>query len=447
MKTWIKYLSDYDGHKAGEVVEIDGAEATVLVKMKMAEVTTAPTEATAKAAELSEGLKSFVESQISAGVTAGMDRIIKELKPAPGSKGAPRITVHENEADDPKLGYKHFGEQLMAVKNFALRSGPEDPRLQRGEKSIIMKAPANYASEGIGADGGFSVAPDFLPQLLQYLYADDALLARCKPLTTAGNVLTIPKDETVAWGTDGVQAYWGNEGGSFTTSKIKLGEVTVQLHKLTALIPLTNELLEDSALSLGTYVGRQAPIKIADKVNGAIVGGTGAGQPLGMLTSGAIVTQNKDSGQAATTLTVTNIANMYARMPKAFRQNAVWLHHSTVLPQIMAMVIGQQPTFFPPGAIGNTPEGSVWGKPLVESEQCQALGTLGDIFLADFTQYLAVTKSNGIRQEMSIHLYFDLDLTAFRFVFRIGGQPWMQKPITQKNGGGTLSPFVNLQAR
>lgn len=457
MKSWIKLLADYDGHKSGEVLELDSAEARTLVKMKQAEDATAPAEAVAKATELSGSLQAFVEEKINAGVNAGMDRLIKELKPVGAKARNPNvnITVHENEADDPKLGWKHIGEQLMAVKNYAIRNGPADPRLDRGEKSISMKAPANYSSEGIGADGGFAVAPDFLPELLQYLYTDDALMARCRPLTTSGNTITVPKDETVPWGTDGIQAYWANEAATFTSSKAKLGEINIQLHKLTALVPVTNELLEDSAFSLGTYIGRQAPIKIADKINGAIVAGNGAGQPLGVLNSGAIITQPKDAGQATKTISVTNIAGMYSLVPKAFRRNAVWLHHSTVLPQIMSLVIGQQPAFFPPGGIQtamppqNIPagEGTLWGKPLVESEQCQSLTNLGDLYLIDFSQYLLVTKSNGIRQEMSIHLYFDQDLTAFRFVFRVGGQPWMQKPITQKNGGGTLSPFVNLQAR
>ncbi len=48
---------------------------------------------------------------------------------------------------------------------------------------------------------------------------------------------------------------------------------------------------------------------------------------------------------------------------------------------------------------------------------------------------------------MSMHLWFDQGATAFRWTFRIGGQPWLSAPISRKNGSNTLSHFVALQTR
>jgi len=56
-------------------------------------------------------------------------------------------------------------------------------------------------------------------------------------------------------------------------------------------------------------------------------------------------------------------------------------------------------------------------------------------------------KSGGLRSETSIHVAFDTDHTAFRFIFRIGGQPWWSAPIAALNGTFTQSPFVTLEAR
>jgi hypothetical protein len=41
-------------------------------------------------------------------------------------------------------------------------------------------------------------------------------------------------------------------------------------------------------------------------------------------------------------------------------------------------------------------------------------------------------------------VYFVTDETAFRFVYRVDGQPNWNLPLTPKNGGPTLSPFVVL---
>lgn len=46
------------------------------------------------------------------------------------------------------------------------------------------------------------------------------------------------------------------------------------------------------------------------KVDDAIINGTGAGMPVGILNSKALVTVPKEPGQAAGTITVQNIVNM-----------------------------------------------------------------------------------------------------------------------------------------
>jgi hypothetical protein len=41
---------------------------------------------------------------------------------------------------------------------------------------------------------------------------------------------------------------------------------------------------------------------------------------------------------------------------------------------------------------------------------------------------------------------FGNDLTAYRVIERVDGRPWLQSAITPKNGGPTLSPFVQLSS-
>jgi len=48
---------------------------------------------------------------------------------------------------------------------------------------------------------------------------------------------------------------------------------------------------------------------------------------------------------------------------------------------------------------------------------------------------------------VSIHLWFDYDTTAFRFVLRIAGQPWWSAAADPRDGSATYSPFVALAER
>lgn len=358
---------------------------------------------------------------------------------------APASNKHERE----RWGWKNLGDFSVAVKNACKTGGSVDPRLHN--------APTTYGSEGVGPDGGFAVPPEFRTSIMEKVLGDESLLSRCDQIETSGNSVTVPKDETTPWGTAGIQAYWDGEAAQYTQKKAVLEQSTVRAHKLTALVPVTDELLED-APALGSYVQRKAPDVIYYKVNDAILNGTGAGMPLGILGSGCTVTVSKESSQAADTVKAQNIAKMWSRMPPNWRSSAVWLVHGDVEPQLMQMGFqvtdaananptGAIPLYTPPGGLSALPYATLLGKPVIVTQAAQALGDKGDITFAALSQYAAVMKAGGIRADSSIHLFFDYGLTAFRFTFRMGGQPWWSSTFTAGKGSTTYGPFVNLEAR
>lgn len=366
--------------------------------------------------------------------------------PAKPATRTPRIEALD---DKNKWGFRHFGEYAMAVAAASAiqkgGGGSVDPRL-------IANAPSSFGQEGSGSDGGFAVPPEFRQAIMIKVMGEDSLLARTDQQTSSSNSLTIPKDETTPWQTSGgIQAYWEGEAGQLSQSKPSLQNTTVKLNKLTALVPVTDELLEDAA-AMTNYLNTKAPVKMDFAINNAIVNGTGAGQPLGFLNSGALVTVAKESGQASGTINYANVVKMWARMYSKCRQNAVWLINQDVEQQLPGLVItgtnsGVFPAYLPPGGLSNSPYGTLMGRPVIVTEACPALGSAGDINLVDLSTYLSIVKAGGIRTDVSIHLWFDYDITAFRFVMRVGGQPWWTSAITRKNGSNKLSCFVNLAAR
>ncbi|MGV1017425.1 MAG: phage major capsid protein [Fluviibacter phosphoraccumulans] len=345
--------------------------------------------------------------------------------------------------DTGKWGFRSEGEFLASVVKSSGKGAVADPRL-------IANAPSTYGSEGTGADGGFAVPPDFRTAIVKKVMGEDSLLSRTDQMVTSSNAITVPTDETTPWQTSGgIQAYWESEGGKKSQSKPSLTEKTVKANKIIALVPMTDELLQD-APSMASYVSSKAPEKIDFKVNDAILNGSGVGQPLGFLNSGALVTIDPESGQAADTVVYQNIVNMYTRMTAEGKRRGVWVVNSDVEAQLMTMQFPGTgtavPVYLPPGGLSAQPYGTLMGRPVISTEAAAALGDFGDISFVDFTQYMSVIKAGGIRQDVSIHLFFDYDITAFRFVLRVGGQPWWNTPITRLNGL-SRSPFVTLGAR
>jgi HK97 family phage major capsid protein len=138
---------------------------------------------------------------------------------------------------------------------------------------------------------------------------------------------------------------------------------------------------------------------------------------------------------------------MASRLPVASRVNAIWLIHPDAEPQLPLMTIGEMPVYMPPGGLRDSPFGRLLGRPVIPHQVCQTVGDAGDIMLVDLGQYLTAVKAGGLRAETSIHLWFDQDLMAFRFIVRIAGQPWWSEVTTAANGSFTQSPFVQLEAR
>ncbi|MBR7040681.1 MAG: phage major capsid protein, partial [Clostridia bacterium] len=85
--------------------------------------------------------------------------------------------------------------------------------------------------------------------------------------------------------------------------------------------------------------------------------------------------------------------------------------------------------------------------PVVPIEQCAALGTKGDILLADIGQYLIVEKTAGITRQVSMHIRFDYDESVFKFSWRLGGRPDWGSAITPYKGSTARSPYVALATR
>lgn len=361
-----------------------------------------------------------------------------------------RIEVTENIAKDPKGGFNFVGEFMKAVH------GAHVAKIQGGalDKRLLIGAAApgagSYANEASGGDGGFLIPPEFGTEIFQLSLGDSAFISMTDEVTVSGNAMSFPRDESTPWGTNGVRAFWQGEANSGSATKPNFGYEALRLKKLMALVPVSDEMLDDTN-ALASYLPKKIGASIQWKANEAILFGTGAGLPQGAMNSGAVVTIAKDSGQAANTLTATNLANMIARLPEGSFGNAVWIINNDVLPALFTLTLGGYPIYLPAGAgvgaIKGSPYGTLLGRPVIVSQHANTFSSAGDVMLVDLSYYQTITKGSGVQTATSMHLYFDADATAFRTTFRMDGQSKISQAISPAKGTTKLSPFVQLGAR
>lgn len=343
-----------------------------------------------------------------------------------------------------------FGEQMAAVIAAGRPGGSVDPRLR-------ISAAATGMGETVPSDGGFLVQQDFTDELLQEVFTTGVLASRCRriPISSNANGIKINGvDETSRASTryGGIIGYWADEAAEKTASKPKFRKIELDLKKLIGLCYATDELLEDAA-ALEAFIRQAFVGEFGFLLDDVIINGTGAGQPLGILNAGCLVSVTKEAGQAAATIVAENIMKMYSRRFAAMTGNYAWFYNQNIEPQLyqlsLAVGTGGIPLYMPPGGLSEAPYARIMGLPAMAIEQCQTLGTQGDIILANFRDGYILAEKGGIKADMSIHVRFVYDESCFRFVLRIDGQPQRASALTPYKGGATStqSHFIVLETR
>ena len=369
-------------------------------------------------------------------ISEAVEKAKKSIMDAIEPETKPGVAVVEDEADRAVKGNPFTpAEFFRAVYNVEVY-GQTDKRL--------LPFKATGLNEAIPSQGGFLVTPDIAAGLYENMWGVGTVLSRFNAINVSGNGLTIRAvDETsrVAGSRmGGVRGYWLAEAAQKTTSKPTFRNIDLKLKKVAALVYATDELLED-ATALEGWINNNVPNELRFLVEDAIIDGDGIGKPLGILQSGALVSATRTD---ANEIDAADIARMWARRyPGA--GDYVWFANASIMPQIYQLQVGNIPVYQPAGGYSAAPFGTIFGRPVIETEYNPALGSVGDLLLAAPSQYAFITKG-GIKAASSIHIKFDYDETAFRFVYRCDGQPIWASPVTPFNGSDTVSPFVALAA-
>lgn len=388
-------------------------------------------ESTENAPSHKSGLDAAQIKSISDGVVKSIGEGFKAFVPA----------VARDKDEEAKEGFKSMGEFLSNLKGMA--GGSVTPKLA---KWIEKSGPSVAMGESTGQMGGVMVPPAYLAQMAQYDNLDGVdLLSQTDSLPMAGNSVTMTTNEETPWN-GGVQAYWTSELATITQTAPKSGSVTLVLNDLTCIVPMSNNLMDD-APAASTLALRKIRQAIQWKQNDAIINGGGAGMPLGVLKSDARYVVPKVSGQAAQTITYTNLVQMDSRRlpgqeyawfvtPQAREQLGLMVLPGGLAPAAYNLLMGYSERQFP----------SILSHPIVDMQELPALGQEGDIMLVNMKGYLSGTKQT--QMATSIHMFFDTNATAFRAVARMDGKPWATKPVVSaKNPNFKMSQFIVLGAR
>ena len=379
----------------------------------------------------------------------GIDRSPSALNTFTQGPMARLTHLHDRILDDPKRGFTSMGEFFSVVYQAALPGrGLFDERLLKMQAATGM-------NQGDLTQGGALVPPSFSQQILDLVNGSpENLMQYTQNFTIVGESLTIPVagDSIGPSRYGGTQAYWVAEGELKTPSFPRLRQIKLEPEELAVVVYATDKLLRN-APALDQYIRRSASEAILWQMNNAILFGTGVGQPLGIMNSPALITVPAEGAQSEP-LVLENINNMYARLHPRAEQGARWFINKDVEPALETLNLQLGTSGFPvfiasPNGwpnVAEAPQRRLKGLPLHTVEYCQTLGTVGDIILANLG-FVALGIQGGLEEDISIHVRFLWDETAFRFTFRADAEPMLTTPLTPFHGTNTLSAYIALASR
>jgi HK97 family phage major capsid protein len=407
---YVKFLKDYDAHKTGAVVQIDDAEAGVIIKTGFAEKAEAPAAVKTEAEELRKMLVKELAAEM-----AGEFKAAISVERDGKSRRPDSIVVHpDNALNDPTDGFKSMAEFAQVVRKGC--QGDVDARLARREKA------AAGASENVNADGGYAVPDQYATTIFNDILSQDSLFNDCFTIPMISNNLKLPALNYTKQGSFGVTAYWEGEAAPIPMSKWNLRQPQLTLNKLTALTPVTSELLEDG-IAVDSTINFLASQAITYSLNDAIINGTGAGQPTGVVGHGSTLNLTRTTSNVVVSADVIGMDSGFI----GDENRAQWLiSKADVNPQLLTIQDANgRYLYFAPGSFGDVKgPANMLGKRVRPLINCQPLGTSGDIILWDPKSYVIGYKASGVTKAMSIHLYFATDQVAYRWTMRVDGRPW-----------------------
>jgi hypothetical protein len=383
-----------------------------------------------------------------------------------------RIWVGDpNALKDPKKGFRSARDCLTTILA-ASRSGREDERLKmlaqddddEGRSYLLPVAFTPRFLATVGSDehgeyddryGGFSVVATRLAPRPLIGFEGDPSIGRTELVPMASPTVEMEaatdKDHSSSVSA-GLTVARRAEAAAIAASRQTREMLTMKAASLFGLAYATEEILADSPVSFIARLEQGFDQQFAAHMLTEKLRGKGGDQYLGILTAlasatlGPTLTIAKETGQTAASIVYNNAIKMRARCWGY--SNAIWLANHDCYPQlaILAVPVGVGGQLVYQQSINEDRPDMLLGRPIFYTEYASTAGTVGDLILSNWSQFL-----EGLYQPLqsaeSIHVRFVNHERAIKFWLRNAGQPSWRVPLTPNQSTATLSPFVVLATR
>ena len=270
----------------------------------------------------------------------------------------------------------------------------------------------NVLSEGVQADGGYLVPEEFERQIVMGLDEANVVRGLAKVITTSAE-RKIPIAATHS------TAAWTAENGAYTPSDPSFDQKTIDAFKLTDLVKVSIELLQDSMFDLESYIAAEFARAFGIAEEEAFCVGTGTGQPTGIFTANG--GQVGVTAAANNAITADELISLVYALKSPYRRNAKFLMNDATIAAIRKLKDGNGVYLWQPSLQAGEPDKllgyDLYTSPYVPTVASDAL----TVAFGDFKNYWIADRSGRTVQRLN-ELYSTNGQVGFVATERVDGK-------------------------
>lgn len=276
---------------------------------------------------------------------------------------------------------------------------------------------SNALEVGTSAEGGYLTHDEFNAEVWKIREKFNALRGLCRVISTSG-------DHNIRYEASTGTASWVDEEGSYSASDPSFGNVTLNAHKLTRLVLVSEELLQDSDFDIFAYLAEEYGRSFARAEEAAFIDGDASLKPTGMITGAGSVTRTESPLGAA--ITASTLLDLFYGLGEVYRNDAHWIFNDATVRVIRGLTDQNDNFVWQPGLQLGQPD-RVLGRPYLTSEHMPvaAESPLSAVALfGDLSNYVIADRTSFNIQRLN-ELYAATGQVGFRAWSRVDGKTVM----------------------
>lgn len=256
--------------------------------------------------------------------------------------------------------------------------------------------------------GGYTVPEGFESAMYEYARFQGAISTFSTTINTDGGGTLIVPTVGSTYGT----ADLTTEGSAYAESDDVFSQVSLGAYKITRLVQVSQELLQDTGVDLEGFLARSMGEALVAKEEAYFAVGSGSSQPQGLSASSAGKT-----AASATAITADELVDLFHSItpPYRSRPNCVWLTSDATIAAIRKLktgVSGDNTYLWQPGLIAGQPD-TLLGKPIYAHPNVATIAASAKVVYFGDMSSMYVRRAGGTVVQRLDERYAELGLVGF----------------------------------